>query len=90
MQNLRRLLVIGTLLVLPAAGAMLLAQTAPAAPQVKSAAPATQAAPAALGKITSPKDAWGHNVGDDYFLANYTQLEEYWKVLDRESERMSP
>ncbi len=39
--------------------------------------------------ITSPKEQFGANVGDDYFLANYTQIEAYWKKLDRESDRMS-
>jgi Zinc carboxypeptidase len=39
-------------------------------------------------KITSPKDQWGHNIGDDYFLANYTQLLEYFAKLDKESDRM--
>ena len=39
--------------------------------------------------ITSPKEQFGANVGDDYFLANYTQIEAYWKRLDRESDRMS-
>ena len=33
--------------------------------------------------VTTPKDFFGHNVGDDYFLANYTQLTEYWKKLDQ-------
>jgi hypothetical protein len=39
--------------------------------------------------ITSPKEQFGANIGDDYFLANYTQTEAYWKTLDRESDRMS-
>jgi hypothetical protein len=29
------------------------------------------------------------NVGDDYFLATYTQLEQHWKTLDRESDRVA-
>ena len=37
------------------------------------------AAPAA--KITTPMEQFGHNIGDDYFLATYTQLTEYWKKL---------
>src|SRR5262245_21560144 len=40
-------------------------------------------------KITSPKEQFGFNIGDDYSLANYTQLVDYWKKLDRESDRMS-
>jgi hypothetical protein len=39
-------------------------------------------------RITSPKEQWGHDIGDDYWLANYAQLEEYFKKLDRESERL--
>jgi hypothetical protein len=36
---------------------------------------------------TSPKEQFGHNLGDDYFLANYQQLTAYWKKLDKESDR---
>jgi hypothetical protein len=43
----------------------------------------------AQGAITSPKQAFGFNVGDDYQLINYTQLLAYWKTLDKESDRMS-
>ena len=39
--------------------------------------------------VTSPRDAFGTAVGDDYFLATYSQLEAYWKTLDRESDRVS-
>ena len=39
--------------------------------------------------ISSPKEQFGANVGDDYFLANYTQIEAYWKKLDGQSDRMS-
>ncbi|WP_246153669.1 M14 family metallopeptidase [Terriglobus albidus] len=38
--------------------------------------------------ITSPKEALGFNIGDDYHVANYTQLEAYWKQLAAESDRM--
>src|SRR5438874_13416205 len=38
--------------------------------------------------ITSPLAQFGHNIGDDYFLANYTQMVDYWRKLDRESDRM--
>jgi hypothetical protein len=43
---------------------------------------------AGQGGITSPRSQFGHNIGDDYFLANYTQMIEYWRKLDRESDRM--
>jgi hypothetical protein len=39
-------------------------------------------------KITTPKQAFGFNIGDDYEVANYTQLQSYWKTLARESDRM--
>jgi hypothetical protein len=38
--------------------------------------------------ITTPKEALGFNIGDDYQIANYTQLESYWKKLASESDRM--
>ena len=39
-------------------------------------------------KITTPKEALGFNLGDDYQVANYTQLEAYWEKLASESPRM--
>ncbi|HXJ43957.1 MAG TPA: M14 metallopeptidase family protein, partial [Bryobacteraceae bacterium] len=39
-------------------------------------------------KITTPKAALGFNIGDDYQVANYSQLATYWKKLDAESDRM--
>jgi hypothetical protein len=47
-------------------------------------------APALLAqsRITSPKDHFGFNIGDDYRLATYTQFVEYWKKIDAESDRM--
>ena len=42
----------------------------------------------AQGHITSPKEQFGWNIGDDYHLANYTQLTDYWKKLDAESDRL--
>ena len=39
-------------------------------------------------QITTPKEALGFNLGDDYQVANYTQLETYWKKLAAESDRM--
>jgi hypothetical protein len=38
--------------------------------------------------ITSPKEQFGFNIGDDYRLVNYTQLEAYWKKLASESDRV--
>jgi hypothetical protein len=46
------------------------------------------AAAQAQGRLTSPKEHFGFNIGDDYRLATYTQFAEYWRRLDRESDRM--
>src|SRR3954463_4734154 len=37
--------------------------------------------------ITSPKQQFGFNIGDDYQLATYDQFVEYWHTLDRQSDR---
>lgn len=39
-------------------------------------------------RITTPREEFGHDIGDDYFLANYGQMIDYWRKLDRESDRM--
>ncbi len=39
-------------------------------------------------KITTPKQALGFNLGDDFHMASYSQLETYWKKLASESDRM--
>ena len=39
-------------------------------------------------RITSPKEAFGANFGDDYFLASYKQIASYWRTLERESPRV--
>lgn len=43
---------------------------------------------AAQGRITTPKEAFGANFGDDYFLANYQQISTYWRTLEKESPRV--
>src|SRR5438270_6704529 len=46
-------------------------------------------APAQNGRrLTTPKEALGFEVGDDYQVANYTQLTAWWKKLATESDRM--
>jgi hypothetical protein len=42
----------------------------------------------AVSTITPPSAEFGANIGDDYFLATYSQLEMYWKRLARESDRL--
>ncbi len=39
-------------------------------------------------RITTPKEALGFNIGDDYQVATYAQLDKYWHTLARESDRM--
>ena len=39
-------------------------------------------------QLTSPKAAFGFEIGADYRLANYTQLEQYWQTLARQSNRV--
>ncbi len=39
-------------------------------------------------RITPPKEFFGHDIGDDYYLATYTQAGAYWKKLAQESDRM--
>jgi hypothetical protein len=72
---------VAALLALQVAGPALAQIAAPGAPW--TAAPA-QINPA----ITTPKQAWGHEAGEDYFLANYTQLVAYWKTLASQSDRL--
>ncbi len=38
--------------------------------------------------ITTPKEFFGYNIGDDYFLASYTQAKAYWEKLAGESDRI--
>ena len=38
--------------------------------------------------VTSPRAQFGFDIGDDYQLATYAQLTDYWRTLDAESDRM--
>ena len=38
--------------------------------------------------VTSPRQQFGFNIGDDYRLVNYRQLLTYWRKLAGESDRM--
>ncbi len=44
---------------------------------------------AAQVRVTTPKAFLGANVGDDYFLATYSQMLAYWQKIDAESDRMT-
>src|ERR1700692_2519591 len=38
-------------------------------------------------KITTPKEFLGLNIGDDYMMASYTQLDKYWHKIASECDR---
>jgi hypothetical protein len=40
-------------------------------------------------RITTPLEHFGHNIGDDYWLPNHQPIVDYWRQLDRESDRMT-
>ena len=42
----------------------------------------------AQGRLTTPKQFFGHEIGEDYWLPNYTQFSKYWETLAKESDRM--
>ena len=39
--------------------------------------------------VTTPKQQFGHDIGDDYVLVNYTEYVRYLRKLDGESDRMA-
>lgn len=39
-------------------------------------------------RVTSPLQQFGHNIGDDYFLANYEQMIAYWQKIAGQTNRM--
>jgi hypothetical protein len=43
----------------------------------------------AQNRITTPKEQFGFNIGDDYVLVNYTQYEAYLKKLAQQSDRLT-
>ncbi len=49
---------------------------------------APQAQSPAAPKVTSPEQFFGHQIGADYVLPNYTKFTEFVKKLDTESDRM--
>ena len=50
---------------------------------------ATLQAQATSQKLTSPGAQFGHEIGADYVLPDYTQFVAYWQTLARESDRMT-
>jgi len=57
---------------------------------LQAAAPALAQTPAAPARaaITTPKQAYGFAIGDDYRLANYVQMTAYWRKMEAETDRM--
>jgi hypothetical protein len=53
-----------------------------------SAMISVQSAAAQTPRITTFREMYGHDIGEDYFFASYVQLEAYWKKLASESDRM--
>ena len=49
---------------------------------------APQAQSPAAPKVTTPEQFFGHQIGADYVLPNYTKFTEFVKKLDAESDRM--
>src|SRR5262245_12651870 len=43
---------------------------------------------AQVPSVTPPKEHFGFNIGDDYCLANYKQLQTYWQKLEGQTDRM--
>ncbi len=43
---------------------------------------------APIKTVTTPKEHFGFNLGDDYCLANYQQLYKYWHKLEEQSDRL--
>ncbi|MEZ5285649.1 MAG: M14 family metallopeptidase [Vicinamibacterales bacterium] len=60
-----------------------------ASPSAQTATtPRSAQAPAPL-KVTTPQQFFGHEIGADYVLPNYTKFSEYVRKLDAESDRMT-
>ena len=51
-------------------------------------APAPAAARTAAPRVTSPETFFGHPIGADYVLPNYTKFTEFVRLLDKESDRV--
>ena len=61
-----------------------------AAPRAQTAAaPRPTLVTAAALKLTTPEQFFGHQIGADYVLPNYTKFTEYVRRLDAESDRMT-
>ena len=57
-------------------------------PQASAQAQAPAAVRTAAPRITSPETFFGHAIGADYVLPNYTKFTEFVRLLDKESDRV--
>ena len=82
----RRAMVVGM------AGAAVAAATlapSPASAQGTANPPVRKSVGAASASaLTSPRQAFGFDIGADYRLVNYKQLADYWRTLSRQTDRM--
>ncbi len=53
-----------------------------------ASSPTAQTVPAPA-KVTTPEQFFGHQIGADYVLPNYTKFSEFVRLLDKESDRMT-
>ncbi|MEO6222941.1 MAG: M14 metallopeptidase family protein, partial [Vicinamibacterales bacterium] len=91
MKASRQYWILAGVLATVAGSSTLVVHAVPAAPTLQSAtrpAAPQRSTPQALGAVTSPKAELGNNIGDDYYLATYTQLMAYWRKLEKESPRL--
>src|SRR5215471_9008583 len=69
-------------------GIVVVLGTALSATHATPQAPAA-ARPVADGKaVTTPKEHFGFNMGDDYCLANYKQFQSYLQKIEGQTDRM--
>lgn len=43
----------------------------------------------AIPSVTTPKQFFGHDIGADYELPDYTQLSKYWQLIAKQSNRVA-
>jgi hypothetical protein len=65
-----------------------LSMAVPSAQTATATRPAATPVTGAALKVTTPEQFFGHPIGADYVLPNYTKFTEYVKRLDAESDRM--
>src|ERR1700722_15241717 len=79
-----------TLLAFVLTMSMVIANPRPEAaqPQSQALTPLQPASSTQAKAVTPPKEHFGFKMGDDYCLANYKQLESYWKKIEPQTDRL--